>query len=193
MLSFLLDHFKIESARRALLAVSTFTIIIPSTLITGTGVNLFGLTIHYDQDGFLALSRFITSYFLWVFGWLFVVEFSEKLSMTVSKHYKKKAMEAEKEAKDQDRRMEDAEYASESAENFYDIHSRGDYDFEPWWAESFNAQKTSEKINHTGQLIHSVITNTSGAIIGGATPLALGTAAVFFPIQVNKLLFCLFG
>ena len=174
----LLDHYSVKGARRALLVTSLVTILIPSLLISGGGLNFFGLVLEVRSETLLTTARLVSLYFLWMFSWLLLgsaartghERVDELISRLVHQH-------------SENARKIDNDLSSDNNEQ---------QDLDPWWLHFHKNRNRLELYRSVFGSVTALIQTLALLSVEYIPPFLAGCLAVYNPRYANDLVFSTF-
>ena len=178
IVSLLLDHYTIKTARRALLVASVIAILIPSLTITGSGLIFFGVTLELRQETILGSARLISLYFLWTFLWLNFASATKAMGMKVSEMIKG--------------RIEYHRQAASDVEMDPNHQNGWEPDIEPWWQHFYETETRLQKRDLFAASLVQAMGVLAVICVEYLPPLLIGGLAVFAPYYANEVIFSLF-
>ncbi|MEJ6478094.1 MAG: hypothetical protein QNL92_05375, partial [Octadecabacter sp.] len=179
IVTLLLDHYTVKSARRALLTTSVIAVLLPSLSISGSGLDFFGVVLELKQETLLTAARLVSFYFLWTFIWLNLAS-AFSLIMARTTVFLEKRIEVHRDA-------------AHSVD--HDPDERGEWrpDIEPWWIHFYTKEAGIRKLDR----LFKIVMQSAGLValfcVEYLPPLLIGSLAVFAPDYANAVLFSTFS
>lgn len=135
MFNLLIDHNSLEKARRAVLIAATTTIVIASTGIVGGTLELSGLKFSIEKSHVLITARIFTGYFLYVFIWYCVSNYSDNIGKKLTRSSRARISRSETAARESDNRATESEPEAEH-----------DHDPYFWWIDHQELREREERL-----------------------------------------------